>query len=132
MHPSSVVSVVHTEKPRGQLGHAFTYISKFPVRKERTKLKTRSSNSRHVKQYKIGDSLFSSERTMPQRKPVDPRQDCSIHDLGMRCSESESESESEIFIRSYSRPRRPLLRPYLVAVAEATWKKIVCKNHSNE
>ena len=32
-----------------------------------------------------------------------------------------SESESEIFIRSYSRPRRPLLRPYLVAVAEATW-----------
>ena len=34
----------------------------------------------------------------------------------------ESESESEIFIRSYSRHRRPLLRPYLVAVAEATWK----------
>ena len=32
------------------------------------------------------------------------------------------ESESEIFIRSYSRPRTPLLRPYLVAVAEATWK----------
>ena len=32
------------------------------------------------------------------------------------------ESESEIFIRSYSRPRRPLLRPYLVTVAEATWK----------
>ena len=28
------------------------------------------------------------------------------------------------FIRSYYRPRRPLLRPYLVAVAEATWKKV--------
>ncbi len=27
------------------------------------------------------------------------------------------------FIRSYYRPRRPLLRQYLVAVAEATWKK---------
>ncbi len=26
-------------------------------------------------------------------------------------------------IRSYYRPRRPLLRPYLVAIAEATWKK---------
>ena len=33
---------------------------------------------------------------------------------------SESESESEIFILSYFRPRRLLLRPYLVAVAEAT------------
>ena len=28
------------------------------------------------------------------------------------------------FIRSYYRPRRPLLRPYLVAVEEATWKKV--------
>ena len=28
------------------------------------------------------------------------------------------------FIRSYYRPRRPLLRQYLVAVAEATWKKV--------
>ena len=28
------------------------------------------------------------------------------------------------FIRSYYRPRRPLLRPYVVAVAEATWKKV--------
>ena len=28
------------------------------------------------------------------------------------------------FIRSYYRPRRPLLRPYLVAVAEATWKNL--------
>ena len=29
-----------------------------------------------------------------------------------------------LFIWSYCRPRRPLLRPNLVAVAEATWKKI--------
>ena len=28
------------------------------------------------------------------------------------------------FIRSYYRPRRPLIRPYLVAVAEATWSAI--------
>ena len=33
-----------------------------------------------------------------------------------------SESESELFIRTYFRPRRPRLRPCLVAVAEATWK----------
>ena len=29
------------------------------------------------------------------------------------------------FIRSYYRPRRPLLRPYLVAVEEATWIKSI-------
>ena len=34
------------------------------------------------------------------------------------------DSDSDSFIWSYCRPRRPLLRPNLVAVAEATWKKI--------
>ena len=53
--------------------------------------------------------------------------------------DSDSDSNSDAFIWSYCRPRRPLLRPNLVAVAEATWKKIkytvypvhVCKNNSN-
>ena len=36
---------------------------------------------------------------------------------------SDSDSDSDSFIWSYCRPRRPLLRPNLVAVAEATWKK---------
>ena len=35
-----------------------------------------------------------------------------------------SDSDSDAFIWSYCRPRRPLIRPNLVAVAEATWKKI--------
>ena len=41
------------------------------------------------------------------------------------------------FIWSHFRPRRPLLRPHLVAVAEATWKKlymyvkIILLNQSN-
>ena len=37
---------------------------------------------------------------------------------------AEAESESESSTWSYFRPRRPLLRPYMVAVAEATWKNI--------
>ena len=37
---------------------------------------------------------------------------------------NDSDSDSDAFIWSYCRPRRPLLRPKLVAVAEATWKKI--------
>ena len=37
---------------------------------------------------------------------------------------ADSDSDSDAFIWSYCRPRRPLLRPNLVAVAEATWKKI--------
>ena len=37
---------------------------------------------------------------------------------------TDSDSDSDSFIWSYCRPRRPLLRPNLVAVAEATWKKI--------
>ena len=36
----------------------------------------------------------------------------------------DSDSDSDAFKWSYCRPRRPLLRPNLVAVAEATWKKI--------
>ena len=35
----------------------------------------------------------------------------------------EEVSDSDAFIWSYCRPRRPLLRPNLVAVAEAIWKK---------
>ena len=44
------------------------------------------------------------------------------HKFIWRLAINSDESESEIFIRSYFRPRRPLLRPYLVAVAEASWK----------
>ena len=38
--------------------------------------------------------------------------------------DEDEDSDSDSFIWSYCRPRRPLLRPNLVAVAEATWKKI--------
>ena len=38
--------------------------------------------------------------------------------------------ESESFIWSYYRPRRPILRPHLVAVAEATWQKVYMGNYT--
>ena len=41
----------------------------------------------------------------------------SVH-LRLRLNQNQNQNR---FIRSYYRPRRPLLRPYLVAVAEATW-----------
>ena len=42
------------------------------------------------------------------------------------------EQNQNHFIWSYFRPRRPLLRPHLVAVAEATWKKKYKKNRQGQ
>ena len=42
----------------------------------------------------------------------------------IRKANMHTDSDSDSFIWSYCRPRRPLLRPNLVAVAKATWKKI--------
>ena len=69
-------------------------------------------------------TLDISTECIPELETVDDDSDNLRVNWSKRSAANleESESESEIFIRSYYRPRRPLLRPYLVAVAEATWK----------
>ena len=90
-------------------------------------MSTRNRHKEEIMSRMLSDAYDGEKLRNKLGESINPLDSAQHHEEGILNIVSgriSPDSDSDSFIWSYCRPRRPLLRPNLVAVAEATWKKI--------